>query len=101
MARILRPVNVADRCHWNPKHPTSKSLTFVPPHRRSSIFELPQWFDRREERLRKPSIAPQSDEICAMSLPYASPSHPMDTLSPNLLHPAGGVCPDGSAIADD
>ena len=25
----------------------------------------------------------------------------MDTLSPNLLHPAGGVCPGGSAIGDD
>src|ERR1700687_858874 len=40
-------------------------------------------------------------KISAMSLPCDSPSHPMDTLSPNLPLPSGGVCPSGSAIADD
>src|ERR1700687_6186796 len=48
-----------------------------------------------------PPLRHNPTKICATALPYDSPSHPMDTLSPNLQHPSRAVCPSGSAIADD
>src|ERR1700682_1732499 len=47
-----------------------------------------------------PLLRHNRTKICAMSLPYDSPTHPMDTPTPSLPHPSGGVCPSGSAIAD-
>src|SRR6202521_6186430 len=48
-----------------------------------------------------PLLRHNRTKICAMSLPYDSPAHPMDTLSPNLPQPSRAVCRSGSPIAND